>query len=988
MPIGTPHHHHHTHHHSHHHNKPHDVSVMTLLREHRSDTVWRIDQPTATLMDPHAAHELEHNAHERKIAQHTKDRLKLRRGGQKKPSSIETFEQQQQKQQQQRSHSPAQRSRKTRRKSTINVIKNSVKPQNLMSCDLFRSLGTAQLQSVCDHFIVRPKPLNAKIVVQGEPADKMYVLMKGEISVQIEDTHVASLFPISVFGERSLMLGGGASASCVAVNGPCIVGSLSRAAFNHAVGNELGQELEDFTRLRAIVQDAKNEQNYQVAHQSEHEKLMMSAMAMLRKILRKKIGRMRAVHAKKTAKAKYHWSFVKDFAMALILVNIPCLFDLTSRHYSVLGRRIRHSIKKHKMDEVLYNKGDASLGIYILLRGTVRLTCSKHDLPNSTTDNRRLCFLHAGDCIGDLELLVDSQVQNNSTITRSCTVKFATPATTVFISEADFRWIVEQQKVAQQGQITEGENGQDIQFPNHWNTKQVIEDDTRLSMNHMSNIIHHVRSQRKSVPIKNVLQKKLQKLNFQLGKEFGSNISFLRSLLPSLDSSRMCLLATTSKNSHLPPRTEIRMNMNRETNGKKKKKNDKHHKQRHSSNHPSNQKRKDGLDSEVLWIAAGDSEITFLDSMTGVKISSAICRPGRCFGLLEKHVLSSNKTAASNSRHRHHTNHDNTTHNNNNNNHHNNTTATTTTSFERDESPNNTPQTSRTTSPFKSKEERIIPPKIVIKTLTAVDVVSLNIAHLKLLGQQTLTKLWHGCEMLKNRHANDARNNNNENEHNTQQQQHTYPKRNGRFGLLQDNVVVEIESKLMETNNKIESTTAKEARNAINGTRLVIVAKAIEEARPNSPIKIKVELLDAIHSMYHRPNPMGDPNDSDFLFANFSSPKRPSNNNNNNNNSSSNNNDRNQRNRNQRNRKPKTPGRKIKDGYLDYDGQMFVRSATRSATRPSPVISVTSMSTRNTSVQKLQPVAMEAPLPTMRYKFTQKLSGGRKTVMYPFQERE
>merc|ERR1711865_64075 len=159
---------------------------------------------------------------------------------------------------------------------------------------------------------------------------------------------------------------------------------------------------------------------------------------------------------------------------------------------------------------------------------------------------------------------------------------------------------------------------------------------------------------------------------------------------------------------------------------------------------------------------------------------------------------------------------------------------------------------------------------------------------------------------------------------------------------------------------------------------------AIEEARPNSPIKIKVELLDAIHSMYHRPNPMGDPNDSDFLFANFSSPKRPSNNNNNNNNSSSSNNN----DRNQRNRKPKTPGRKIKDGYLDYDGQMFVRSATRSATRPSPVISVTSMSTRNTSVQKLQPVAMEVPLPTMRYKFTQKLSGGRKTVMYPFQERE
>ncbi len=67
-------------------------------------------------------------------------------------------------------------------------------------------------------------------------------------------------------------------------------------------------------------------------------------------------------------------------------------------------------------------------------------------------------------------------------------------------------------------------------------------------------------------------------------------------------------------------------------------------------------KRKDGLDEEILWVAKGDTEITFLDSTTGDKISSAICRTGRCFGLLKRHVMEikTNSSGSTKSRHHHH----------------------------------------------------------------------------------------------------------------------------------------------------------------------------------------------------------------------------------------------------------------------------------------------------------------------------------------------
>ena len=200
--------------------------------------------------------------------------------------------------------------------------------------------------------------------------------------------------------------------------------------------------------------------------------------------------------------------------------------------------------------------------------------CSKHDMPEPSATKRVLSFLHSSDCVGDLELMVDPTL--SSTIPRSCTVKIATPSTSVFISLDDFRWIREQQQLFRSGQLTEGEDGDDIVFPEHWNNYKkrgssvkkgtpIIEDRERLhrerlqNFAHMYDIIKMVRKTSKVTSMCDVLQK-VGLMNLKLGKHFGANLSHLRALVPTLDPSRMCLLAAATKTSHLPPRTVLHLN--------------------------------------------------------------------------------------------------------------------------------------------------------------------------------------------------------------------------------------------------------------------------------------------------------------------------------------------------------------------------------------------------------------------------------------------
>ena len=148
---------------------------------------------------------------------------------------------------------------------------------------------------------------------------------------------------------------------------PSILGTISRSSFNNAIGEQNAKQLEDFTRLRAVIQDSKNEKNYKVAHQSDQEKLMLKGLETFRRLLRYKLGNINAKKAKKIAHARYRWRLIKDLSMSLILRNISSLQNLTSRHYGLLGRRIKSSIKRHSIGDILYNKGDESLGVYILM---------------------------------------------------------------------------------------------------------------------------------------------------------------------------------------------------------------------------------------------------------------------------------------------------------------------------------------------------------------------------------------------------------------------------------------------------------------------------------------------------------------------------------------------------------------------------------------------------------------------------------------------
>ena len=322
------HHHHHHHHHSHHHHHQHphhhhhdDASVLVQLREHRADTQWRLDQATNQKIDTVAAHELENDAHEhQQQLRHERAMVhEIMKKGHDIRSSHHNKSRSDSKEMSKSSSSQSKKRRRTNRKKSIQDQMVKVVPSHFHQVDLFRGLTEDVLQQLCDHCVVRPQPKKAKIIIEGEEGDKMFVLIKGKVSVQILDTEVAVLYPITVFGERALMLGGGASASCIATE-PCILASLSRASFNAAIGTQMAQELEDLTRLRAVVQNSKNERNYKVAHQSVEEEQMMSAMAMLRKTMRKKLGRMRARHAMNTARARKQWRLIQDLTFAIVRI--------------------------------------------------------------------------------------------------------------------------------------------------------------------------------------------------------------------------------------------------------------------------------------------------------------------------------------------------------------------------------------------------------------------------------------------------------------------------------------------------------------------------------------------------------------------------------------------------------------------------------------------------------------------------------------------
>ena len=395
------HHHHHRHHHGHHHGHHHSNdlhpqgNILTLLKQHRSDSRWRRDQSTNDLGDQHAANQIE--------AEIIADRSATVAGPGKASAVGDAASGDGDKLRPKKS---AHGSSRRRRQSQADMM--VVKPRMLAKVDLCRGLGTAAMAHLAASFIVRPFRRGHIFTSEGQVSALMFVLLSGRISVQIKSVEVATLDPISVFGERAVMLGTNASATCISTE-PAVVGTLSREAFNLAVGHDLAFELETMTRLRAVVQDSKNEQNYTIAHASSQEKELMAGVGLITNRLRIKVSRNRLKHLRRQRSARKHWDSARAFALALMLKRIHCLAGLTWRHYMMLGFRCHKNVRKYSCGDYLYKSSESnSDGVFILLKGKVSLIAPKSAFPPKrarSSITRTLAFLSSGDCVGDIELL-------------------------------------------------------------------------------------------------------------------------------------------------------------------------------------------------------------------------------------------------------------------------------------------------------------------------------------------------------------------------------------------------------------------------------------------------------------------------------------------------------------------------------------------------------------------------------------------------------
>jgi cAMP-dependent protein kinase regulator len=129
----------------------------------------------------------------------------------------------------------------------------------IKNLDLLQRLPGPDLEFVLEHAEHRWFPERAAIIQQGDPGDRFYILLEGEVQVRRDGEAIARLGPGDFFGETALLLDMPRNATVVATE-HALTWSITRAAFQRLVGgyllaNPKTQE-EILRRMRSAMPDA------------------------------------------------------------------------------------------------------------------------------------------------------------------------------------------------------------------------------------------------------------------------------------------------------------------------------------------------------------------------------------------------------------------------------------------------------------------------------------------------------------------------------------------------------------------------------------------------------------------------------------------------------------------------------------------------------------------------------------------------------------
>ncbi|MEM7473663.1 MAG: ATP-binding cassette domain-containing protein [Planctomycetota bacterium] len=135
-------------------------------------------------------------------------------------------------------------------RSDVLVQEAAIVSQILMRCDVFKHLTPRGLAQMADNLESETFPANQRVIKQGDPGDKFYLIRKGRVAVTRgnPESKIAELGEGDFFGEMALLTGEPRNASIDTLE-ETVLYSLSQEQFQKAIAEQATFETEIRTSL-------------------------------------------------------------------------------------------------------------------------------------------------------------------------------------------------------------------------------------------------------------------------------------------------------------------------------------------------------------------------------------------------------------------------------------------------------------------------------------------------------------------------------------------------------------------------------------------------------------------------------------------------------------------------------------------------------------------------------------------------------------------